>query len=260
MPTSLTLASAGLLLLATAVPLRAQKPVARIFGTIIDSHTQAPVPDADIIHMGDGRVVKSDDRGLYSFDQLQPGLVKFMVRAARFPVTTFVVALTPGEQFERDVDLDSIAPHSNGAQTLPEVKVKAEPSLGPRYADFERRRRVGIGQFLVRAQIEKANFALLEDAMRGMLGVNLECGGGTGCSIRMARAPARCAPDYVVDERVDNFFGPRTAIRDIEAIEVYTGPSELPGEFAGSKSGCGLVVIWTRAGPPRPAKSATKLP
>jgi hypothetical protein len=67
----------------------------------------------------------------------------------------------------------------------------------------------------------------------------------------MVRAPARCAPEYIVDERTDNMFGPSVPIRDIEAIEVYLGPSDVPGEFAGSNSGCGVVVIWTRSGPPR---------
>ena len=88
--------------------------------------------------------------------------------------------------------------------------------------------------------------------MQGLRGVNVECGGGNGCIIRMARAPMRCNPEYIVDERTDNFFGPNTPIRDLEGIEVYTGPTEVPGEFAGRNAGCGVIVIWTRAGPARP--------
>ena len=41
---------------------------------------------------------------------------------------------------------------------------------------------------------------------------------------------------------------------DIEGIEVYTGASDVPGEFAGSNSACGTVVIWTKSAPPRPAR------
>lgn len=33
---------------------------------------------------------------------------------------------------------------------------------------------------------------------------------------------------------------------DIEGIEVYRGPSELPGEFMGPDSRCGVIAIWTR--------------
>ena len=81
--------------------------------------------------------------------------------------------------------------------------------------------------------------------------MNITCGNVTASAIRMARAPMRCPPDYIVDERNDNFFGPNTPIRDIEAIEVYTGPSDVPGEFSGRTAGCGVIVIWTRSGPSR---------
>jgi hypothetical protein len=67
----------------------------------------------------------------------------------------------------------------------------------------------------------------------------------------MARAPNNCDPQYVVDSRVDNMFGPTTPIRDIVGLEIYTGPSDVPGEFAGRDAGCGVVVIWTRFGPTR---------
>ncbi len=34
---------------------------------------------------------------------------------------------------------------------------------------------------------------------------------------------------------------------EIAGVEVYRGPSELPAEFAGSESRCGVVVIWTKS-------------
>jgi hypothetical protein len=67
----------------------------------------------------------------------------------------------------------------------------------------------------------------------------------------MSNAPMRCLPEYVVDNQVMNDFGPSTPIRDIIGLEVYTGPSEVPGEYAGRYAGCGVVVIWTRSGPTR---------
>ena len=60
-----------------------------------------------------------------------------------------------------------------------------------------------------------------------------------------------CAPDYVIDGRLNNDFGPFTPIRDIVAVEIYTGPADVPGEFAGRTAGCGVIAIWTRSGPPR---------
>jgi hypothetical protein len=239
---------------AFACPADAQKGSSRIFGTVVDRLTQGPVALADIIHAGDGRLVTSDSLGYYQFHDLAAGLVRFTVRAKGFPLTSFVVALTNGERMERDIELDSVsAPDSTRgqAQNLPGVTVEAAPSRGARYRDFDMRRALGRGQYLTRAQIEANGSSNLQDAVRGLRGILVECGGGRGCYIRMARAPMRCLPEYIIDERVDNFFGPHTPIRDIEGIEVYVGPSELPGEFAGSNSGCGVIVIWTRSGPPR---------
>ena len=89
----------------------------------------------------------------------------------------------------------------------------------------------------------------------------MHCGGslyGSGCRIQMVRAPNGCQPEYVVDGRVDNMFGGVTPVRDIVALEIYTGPSDVPGEFAGTNAGCGVVVIWTRSGPTAKAKEKAR--
>lgn len=230
---------------------RAQKGSARIFGSVVNRATQGAIVGTRIVHVGDGRVVVSDSFGYYQFHDLSAGLVRFRVLAPGYPATTFVVALSNGERMERDIELDSLVDVADvRAQSLPEVTVEAAPSLGRRYADFELRRSKGRGQYLTRADIEMSGASTLQDAVRNLRGVNFDCS-GTGCSIRMARAPMRCLPEYIVDERVDNMFGPTVPVRDIEAIELYTGPAEVPGEFAGRNAGCGVIVIWTRSGPPR---------
>ena len=254
LPLALALALSTLLAPARVA---AQKGSARLFGSVVNRATQGPLRGARIVHLGDGRVVLSDSLGFYRFPDLKAGIVRFVVRAAGFPDATFAVALANGEGMERDIELDSLpvaAPGTpappDGAQPLPSVTVEASPSLGRRFADFERRRLTGRGKYLTRTDLEAMAANSLQDAVRNLRGVTLDCSGG-GCSIRMARAPMRCPPEYIVDERVDNMFGPSVPIRDIEALEVYTGPSEVPGEFAGANAGCGVVVIWTRSGPPR---------
>ncbi len=231
-------------------PAFAQKGSAHIFGSVVDRKSQAPIPSARIVHAGDGRVVTSDSLGYYQFPELRAGIVRFQVRAQGYPLTTFTVALTNGERMERDIEL-VIGASRDSAQVLQGVQVEVEAPLGRRFADFERRKANGRGHYLTRTQIEAMGASNLQDALRGLRGVNVECASGTGCQIRMARAPMRCNPEYIIDERVDNEFGPYVAVRDIEALEVYTGPSDVPGEFAGRRAGCGVVVIWTKSGPPR---------
>ena len=232
-------------------PAIAQSGTAQIAGTVIDVTSGAVVANANILQMGAGRSVVSDSLGKYLFPDLPAGIVRFLVRGHGFPSTLVIVALTRGEAMSRVIELDSTIVGRTRAQSLPATEVIAARPPTPRYVDFERRRLSGRGQYLVREEIEKAAFSSLQDAMRGLRGVSVDCGGGSGCAIRMARAPLRCSPEYIIDERVDNQFGPYTPIRDVEGIEVYTGPSDVPGEFAGRNAGCGVIVIWTRAGPSR---------
>ena len=235
--------------LAPFVAAKAQRGSARMMGTIIDASSRLAVSGADIVHVG-GRAVISDSLGHFVFAELPTGIVRFVVRSPGFPVLRVAVALTPDEVMSKVIELDSSSA-GRVTQSLPGVAITAPRPPMPRFVDFERRRLTGRGQYLVREEIEKSGVGSLQEAMRGLRGVNIDCGGGKGCVIRMARAPMRCHPEYIVDERVDNTYGPTTAIRDIEGIEVYTGPSDVPGEFAGRTAGCGVVVVWTRVGPSR---------
>lgn len=230
----------------------AQRGSGMMFGVVVNRVTQAPITDAEIVHGGDGRVIKSDSLGYYRFQNLAAGIIRFTVRATGFHTATFTFALANGERMERDIELDTtaIAAPGKDAQPLPEVAVEAPPAMGARFRDFERRKATGRGHYLTRAEIEAKGASDLVSAVRNLRGVTVDCA-GSGCRVRMVRAPSRCLPEYIVDEREDNMFGPTIPIRDIEAIEVYTGPSDVPGEFAGTNAGCGVIVIWTKSGPPR---------
>jgi hypothetical protein len=32
----------------------------------------------------------------------------------------------------------------------------------------------------------------------------------------------------------------------LQAVEVYRSPAEMPPEYNGTNSGCGVILIWTR--------------
>ena len=230
--------------------LAAQPKTGALAGVVIDKSSRAPVASAEVINQADSRSVRTDSVGRFLLGSLNPGVVRLIVRAIGFPATTFDVHLAEGERLEPVIRLDSTAAGKSAAQALPEVAVSAPSTRGPRYADFERRQKTGRGQYRTREELERDGHTRLFEVLRTMRGVSMDCA-GPGCLIRMARAPMRCLPEYVVDERVDNQFGPTTPVRDIEALEVYTGPSDVPGEFAGRNAGCGVIVIWTKSGPPR---------
>ena len=262
-PTWTTLATVLALLMAgTAAPSAGQSsrpaasgsaPSPHLRGHVFDRRSHAVIPGAQIILDADGRVTTSDSAGAYDIPGIPKGLVDLSVRAPKFAVGHFTLQLIGQGSWVHDLELDS-ARAGEHAVALAAVPVTATaPTENYRLRDFEIRRRSGRGQFMTDEQIRASGAANVADAARNMRGVTLDCGGTLygGCRIRMIGAPARCLPVYFVDGQMDNEFGPLTPIRDIIAMELYTGPADVPGEFAGANAGCGVVALWTRSGPDR---------
>jgi len=223
-----------------------QVPGATLAGRVVQkSDTSTAIRGAQIILGSDDRHVLTDSSGHYLLGPIPAGVHHVVVRALGFRPVAFSVTLHDGLQSLEDVELDVVP----GVQELAPVAIAAPSAkVSYRLVDFERRRQTGRGHYLDDIQIRQSGASRLSDLLRGMRGVTEHCA-GTGCTIQMVRARPGCDPDYVVDGRPDNMFGSSTPIRDIVAIEVYTGPSDVPGEFAGKSAGCGVVVIWTRSGP-----------
>lgn len=237
------------------LPARAEVSVVRttvaLRGRVLARATDAPLRGAAIVLEGDSVHARTDSTGAFEVPGLVAGHHAVLVRAPGFVEVAFTAELRAGASLEYLVRLD-VAPT---AQPLAPVTVTSDAPVRPSYrlVDFERRRRSGRGQYLGADEIEQSRAATLPDLTRGMRGVTTQCGGTFfgGCRIQMVRAHNGCQPEYVVDGRVDNMFGGVTPVRDIVALEIYTGPSDVPGEFAGRNAGCGVVVIWTRSGPQR---------
>jgi len=235
----------------------AAQTTAEFRGRVLDATTGKGIPDATIAVTTTGGSARTDSLGQFRVPNLKVGIHRFLVSATGYSRGSLSLAFAAREVMERDLELDPVTapPAASGepakdtskAQALPGVDVKADPALGRRFADFERRRTTGRGQYRTRAELEAGQFYTLQDAMRTMRGVRFNCAGNT-CRAQMVRAPLGCSPEYIVDERVDNSFGPTIPVRDIVGLEVYTGVSDVPGEFAGRNSGCGVIVIWTTSG------------
>lgn len=222
-------------------------------GVVTDKRSHAPVPGAQVILDADGRFVTADSAGAYDFAGIPKGIVDLSIRAPTFAVGHYTLQLIGTGNWIQDIELDSSRAEERPVR-LAAVPVRATaPAFNYRLQGFEIRRQSGRGQYLTDEQIRASGAANIQDAVRDMRGVTLDCSGSQfgGCRIRMIAAPARCPPVYFVDGQMDNTFGPVTPIRDVVAMEVYTGPADAPGEFAGSNAGCGVVALWTRSGPDR---------
>jgi hypothetical protein len=221
---------------------------AKLSGQVVDKSSSIGVPRAEIMLLADSQHTIADSIGRFVFGGLPSGPQRFLIRALGFRPVELAVELRAGRELLQLIELESTNLGST-PQTLAEVNIRAPTPDRARLVDFERRRLTGRGHYLTDSAIKKSGASNLQDLTRGMRGVSQHCA-GRGCRIQMVRAKEGCEPDYVVDGHVDNMFGSTVPIRDIIALEVYTGPADVPGEFAGKSAGCGVIVIWTRAGPP----------
>lgn len=214
-----------------------------IIGRVFDERTDEVVTQALIFVDSVRHDVAVSSQGRFVITNLRPGKHRMEIRAIGYRPSILDVTLVDGQVLERQFAMVFTG------DRLPELAVEARNSkLLRRFGDFERRRQSGMGSFITRDEIRSRGYMRMSDAVRSIKGVRVDCG-AVECLIRMVRSTAGCFPTYYVDGRVAGSFAESTPISDVQGIEVYRGAAELPGEFAGDRGMCGVIVIWTRAAP-----------
>jgi hypothetical protein len=249
----------SMLALALVSPLRqgAQQPSAAqgtIAGQVVSQVTHAPIPAAVAALSATSPAPDSgaplhltavaDATGRFAFRELIPGTYRLEIRAVGYTQGAWRLRVAAGRQLDHLFDLEPLTVR------LPPVVVEGQRERrAGRLADFERRRTGKMGYFITRQDIDRLNASNLADVLATVRGITLDCSAGV-CIARMARAQPGCEPQYFIDGvEASPYFARNTPPQDILGLEVYRGPSELPAEFTGSNSGCGVIVIWTRSSP-----------
>ncbi len=197
--------------------------------------------------------VITDDNGTFRFADVRPGRLTLAVRRVGFGSTTVQVDVPSADGGPLLVELAPVAP------LLTPVLVRADRvvSNGP-FAGFHQRRASGFGRFITRAEIERAAPMRTTDLFRMVPGARL--GSRSHMSTPSVRfRGANCDPEVVLDGMT---LGPvmldldALAPNSIEGIEVYSGAATVPTEFKKGfgRSSCGMIVVWTRRGEPRPRR------
>lgn len=116
----------------------------------------------------------------------------------------------------------------------------------------------GVGHIVLREEIEQRQPRNLGEALRGIPGVDV-VQSGSGVSgrfvVRMRNAQTMlgqtCPPTIWVDGvrwRDTSYAYTEIQGVELEVLEVYNGPSQVPGEFLDSYASCGVIIVWTRRG------------
>jgi carboxypeptidase family protein/TonB-dependent receptor-like protein len=257
-----------------SMPLHAQADSARavVEGRVVDPEG-APITGAEVVWQGDKRSVLTRADGSFSLSVPLRAETVVLVRrpgysaqALRVDLATGIwrgtIVLTPGSL--RLPDIEVAARYAKPAQYSGTTK----------YDDFFRRQKLGIGTFISREQIERMNVFHTIEILRDIPGIHVNVGIPGDPSTADIRIP-RC-------ESLDHKLGKVTVWIDgqmlietsplvadaghfgvgsanlaemlqrispagIEMVEVFRGPSQIPGEF--NWDGCAAIAIWTRYNP-----------
>lgn len=214
-----------------------------ISGTVTDS-TGSPIVGAEVVVLGTGASMATDDRGEFRVHGLRPGSVVVKARRlgfradsanARIGDTVAVVALR-------------LAPV---AATLKPVVIKTnrvefKGRLAGYYQRLERR---NSGYFITRAQIDRENPRNLTQLLQRAPGMIQFRGRGGLSSVRMRGR--NCWPLVWLDGTpmpsgdVDlDGIAPST----LHGIELYLGSTTAPLRYQAPRdlSSCGTILLWSR--------------
>ena len=172
-----------------------------------------------------------------------------------------------------------------GAFVLPEILVNAHNAKPAEYAytnkydDFFRRRRQGLGDFIMRDEIDRRQPLHTSDILQGRPGIKVQTQADKGLTfVGFARCNeyppminvyvngSKMIPQDAAkvssmgnqsgivaigkmgrDPEVAGIVGEmlsRVNPHDVEMVEIFRGPGELPPEY--NDGNCGAIVIWTK--------------
>jgi hypothetical protein len=233
----------------------------RILG-VYDEQSGDPLEGVEVADVLNGNKALTTKTGTVSLMFLPDGGGFVRLRKIGYEVQTITVSISPADTNPLTVVLAR-------ATQLATVVVKdsAPKYISPGLRAFEARRKAGMGHFIAEEEMRKNEGHTLGDviAMRmpGLMAV-----AGRGNAKFLVSTRKRCAGATLSNCSAPNCFvtvyengvkiydvttSDRTLIPDVErmsardyaAAEFYAG-GEVPPEYNGTGSGCGVLLLWTR--------------
>ena len=249
----LFLSVASLVVLASA-PVAAQQ-LGILKGTVTSTEKR-PLPMARISVVGTAFATVADTDGTFRIASLPVGAQTVEVKLIGYATTSLPVRI----ESAKDVDLQVIL--SAIPISLETVRVSAvDTMILPEMRGFVQRKASGNGTFLTREQIDQMDARVFTDVLRRVPSMKLDpregpfgqsyavqstrtegLNGGRGCQVLfyVNGIPFPVSSDLEINHYV--------APNEVAAVEVYSGPSQIPAQFNSStlNAHCGVIVIWTR--------------
>lgn len=251
----------------TVTPLEAgsafRTSAAELAGVVLDERAQ-PLVGAEVTLSRIAASTLTNERGEFRFTSLAPGNYVLVIRRLGYRELTDSVTLRDEAVISREYFMRPVT-------TLDTVSVRASVAI----PSFEENRRIGLGKFLTRAQLEKMEERKMSEILaevgassirrgwhawvgggaRGprpnsstkckqLEGMGTECHRGCFALVYLNGAliyngeAGKLVPDI-------NGIVPAS----VEAIEYYKGPARTPLMYSTLNSDCGVLVLHTRRTP-----------
>ena len=236
-------------------PARVNAPAAtgRALGTIdgiVSDTNLVPLQAAFVSVLGTNIRVGTGPNGRFRITRVPVGQYLVIVKRVGYRPTSAVVDVTPLDTVRLAYTLEKVI------ETLKPVVI-SEKSPSKKMADFEQRRRLGVGQFMNADEINARNSVYTTEIMRNFTTINVSpdhTGSITkyyaiskreGANPQLGACPMQLYVDQVPLPSPFN-LDLLPAPREIAGIEVYAGASTIPPQFSGYDRGCGVILIWTK--------------
>jgi hypothetical protein len=215
-----------------------------ILGVVTDSSLR-PVAGADVSFAGSPIHVATDSLGRFRVTRIPAGQFVLVARSIGYAPAINLVDVEHGDTLRLAITLE------NSARVL-ETVVVTERTLSRTLADFEYRRKFGMGRFYTRDDIETKNVATITELIRPSFGLRLQpvSGGGNVAYSNIKGCPLEVYLDGTPMSRrgsmaFDLNYLPQPD--QIVAVEIYARPSDVPPSWLLSGgSQCGAILVWTR--------------
>jgi hypothetical protein len=240
-------------------------------GAVSQQWTNEPLADVEIVIPELGLSARTNERGRFRLTGIPPGSFTVAVRKIGYGAVETTMTFATDRATSRQFQLGRVV-------ALDTVNVTADR----RIADFEANRRLGLGHFLTRAELEKLEGVRFQDVLRQVPGIGISTGFGSHAwvvqgyrGIRVSRSvpldsfdtfrgakPGLCYAQVYVDGLLMFANRPPAGgalgipqplfdlsdidVSRIEAVEYYASELTVPARYMSAFATCGVLVIHTR--------------
>jgi hypothetical protein len=256
----------------TTVDLLVERAAARtalLVGVVVSDDDAQPLSDVEVTVASQSLRVYTNEAGGFRLSGIQPGTHEVTLRKVGYKLLALPLEFAASQTVERRFRFTKIP-------TLDPVAVSASAVL----PTFEEHRRLGLGHFLTRADLERFGNLQTSGFLRQVSGVSFVAGKGQQAWILSKRAKpsgrevwgnvpentyfptdaekrqgmvAACYARVYLDRMLLNPGTPTTpfnineiSAERMEAVEWYASEMQAPGMYQGKNADCGVLVIHTR--------------